>query len=877
MNSSTNFYKMSASETLSHFKVDKALGLSLKEVTSLQETYGENTLTKKSAPTNWKIFIRQLKSVIVFLLLSAALVSSFLGQWIEATSIFTVLVINTLIGFITEYKAVSSMESLRLIGRTTTNVLRDGFLTSVSADKLVPGDIVILEAGDMVTADMRIIECSKLSVDESILTGESVAVEKKEEALSEDAILAERNNMLFKGTFLTRGTAKALVVATAMQTEIGKITKITQEASEESTPLEERLDKLGQQLVWISLLIGVIVALSGLISGKPLLLMFKTAVALAISTIPEGLPIVATMALAKGMWRMAGQNALVNKLSAVETLGATSIIFTDKTGTLTENKMVVNSFYIDQGLQEIKEAQVSDPSIQKSLEIGVLCNNASIEAKAADSFIGDPMEVALLNVGKKFGLIQSELLKKYPQIREEAFDPHTRMMATFHQDELDILVAVKGAPESVFKASSQFHNESNEVPFEEKLNLWLERNQEMANNGLRVLALAYKRAANKDEDPYKNLTFVGLVGISDPARPEIKNALAKCQSAGIRIIMVTGDQAGTAKKIAKDINLVPEGELEIIRGDELGEKDLWSKALLEKLNSISIFSRVSPQQKLDLIQHYQQQNHVVAMTGDGVNDAPALRKADIGVAMGLRGTQVAREAADMVLKDDSFNTIVMAIEQGRVIFSNIKRFVLYLLSCNISEVLIVSLASIINAPLPILPLQILFLNLVTDVFPALALGMGEGDKSYLERPPRVKSESVLEKEEWKQIAGHGLVITTSVLLVFFYIIKGPNAENAVTVAFLTLGFAQVFHVFNMRQPNSKFLVNEITRNPHIWGAILICTFLLLAAVYIPGLAKILSLNTPTIEEWYLIAILSLIPLFIGQLALLLNPWIQKKN
>ncbi len=875
MDSSSSFWQKSELETLKYFQVDPSTGLNDNETTIRQKKFGLNILTEKKLTSKISILIRQFKSIIVFLLISAAIVSFVLGQWIEGFSIIFVLLINALLGFMTEYKAVRSMEALKLMGRTTTNILRNGKFISVDAEQLVPGDIVVLEAGDMITADIRIIESSKLAADESVLTGESVPVEKSTGQIKSDVILAEKTNMLFKGTFLTRGSAKGVVVTTGMQTELGKIAKITQDANEEITPLEERLDKLGQQLVWISIFIGIFVAISGILSGKTIMLMFTTAVALAVSTIPEGLPIVATMALAKGMWRMASKNALVNKLSAVETLGATSIIFSDKTGTLTENKMVVRSYYLDDGYCEIDDQDKTiSPSLEKCLEIGILCNNASIDPDSPNSSIGDPMEVALLNIGHKLKLPSKEdYLKKYPELREEAFDPDGRMMATYHDYQNKILVAVKGAPESVIGSCSFFYKDGNPLNLDPATkDLWLTRNQEMADDGLRVLALAYKYVHDKEENPYEELIFTGLVGIADPARPKIKESIKKCQSAGIRIIMVTGDQAGTAKKIARDIDLATDANLDIIKGDELGARVQWNENLKKKLNSTAIFSRVSPQQKLDLIQYYQDQKYVVAMTGDGVNDAPALKKADIGIAMGKRGTQVAREAADMVLKDDSFETIVLAIQQGRIIFSNIRRFVVYLLSCNISEVLIVSIAAIVNAPLPILPLQILFLNLVTDVFPALALGMGEGDSSYLERPPREETESVISREKWWFIGGHGLVITVSVLMVFFFTLNGlyGNTSSAVTVAFLTLGFAQLFHVFNMRQPKSNFFYNEITRNPYVWGAIVVCTILLLGAVYIPGLSKILSLIQPSSEEWFLIICFSLIPLLIGQMTLAIN-------
>ncbi len=846
-------------------------GLSTQTVLAKQQTSGKNILVLRQPVSVLSILYQQVKSIIVILLLTAAIISFFLGQWIEALSVLIVLVINTFIGFITEYKAIRSMEALRKLGKTTSTVLRDGSYKTIDADELVPGDIINFEAGDIISADARIIRASRLSADESSLTGESVPIEKDTEIISADTILAERKNMLYRGTFLTNGSGSAIVTATGMQTEIGKIAKVTQEAHDELTPLEKRLESLGKKLIWISLAIAFFVAISGILSGKDLYLMLETAVALAVASIPEGLPIVATIALAKGMWHLAKKNVLVNKLSAVETLGATSIILTDKTGTLTENKMSLSQVSTLKKSYHESEFEMlrQERELVECLKIAVLCNNAILNHEIQGGAAGDPMEIALLTGATKAKIFKPQLLEDFPELKEEAFSPESRMMATYHQAKENIFVAVKGAPEAIIKKAKFIQDADQIKEIDNDIRIRLEQlNMQLAQQGLRVIAVASKQVKNTEEAPYENLTFQGFLGLLDPARADIQDSIAKCHKAGIRVAMATGDQAHTAKKIAKDVELDASKQYLVLTGKELGEQENWNDTLKENLANTAVFSRVSPTQKLNLIEFFQKNNFVVAMTGDGVNDAPALKKADIGVAMGLRGTQVARDAADMILGDDKFTSIILAIKQGRIIFSNIQKFVIYLLSCNISEVLIVSIATIVNAPLPLLPLQILFLNLVTDVFPALALGMGEGDETYLYRPPRKKEDTVIGQRKWYLIFFYGGLITLSVLAAYFITLNGSydNASTAVTVSFLTLGFAQVFHVFNMRLTKSNIIFNDITKNSYIWGAVLLCFVLLLGAVYISYLREILSLCELSKNEWLTVGIFSLLPLLIGNIA-----------
>jgi Ca2+-transporting ATPase len=837
------------------------------------------------------IFVNQFKNLIVLMLTAATALAFAFGQWLEGISIAVAIAINAIIGFLTEWNAVRSMEALQRMSRVSAKVRRDGQIQEVLSEQLVPGDIVLVEGGDIVSADLRLLEASRLQADESALTGESVPVQKTIDPLDADTPLAERINILFKGTAVTGGSGEGVVVATGMKTELGRISSLAEEAEEEETPLERRLNRLGHKLIWVTLAIAIFVGISGIIVGKEILLIIETAIALAVAAIPEGLPIVATIALARGMWRMARHNALMNRLSAVETLGATSIICTDKTGTLTENRMTVKRIALPADAPEpIREIEVNggdrqasrfyldgnplDPSDQsdlcEALETGVLCNNASLDRNAPgemDRAVGDPLEVALLAAGRKAEIERDEILDALPEVREEAFDPELKMMATFHRQNCDFRVAVKGSPEAVLGVCSSIRTEAGDRPLaEDDQKGWLDRNDRLAEEGLRVLALGTKTVETDETDPYEQLTFLGLVGLLDPPREDVHDAIASCQDAGIRVIMVTGDQPVTARNIGLAVGLIDDPGARVVHGREIEGSGQLSKGDCEKLLGAQIFARVTPKQKLDLIGLHQRNGSIVAMTGDGVNDAPALKKADIGVAMGRRGTQVAREAADMVLKDDAFKTIVVAIEQGRAIFDNIRKFILYLLSGNVSEIMIVAFALLVGAPLPILPLQILYLNMLSDVFPALALGVGKGDSSKMERPPRDSKEPILTDQHWLAIGGYGALITLAVLGAFalaFTWLHGETKE-AVTVSFLTLAFARLWHVFNMRDRGSPLVRNDVTRNPFVWGALALCTGLLLAAVYVPGLSLVLEMAQPDPRGWGLILGMSLIPWGVGQ-------------
>ena len=880
------FWPLTVDETMDRLGVSRQQGLDRRQIQRRLRKYGPNRLRQAQKKSIIQILVNQLKSLIVALLAVAAILSFiFDEEWINGVAIFGVIVVNTVIGFFMELKAIRSMEALHQMERVTAKVRRGGKVVEIAARQLVPGDVAVLEAGDIVSADMRLVFAAKFQANESVLTGESLPVTKQIKPVDEKAVLGDRTNMLFKGTAITRGSAEAVVVATGMGTELGKITDLVQGAKEETTPLEKRLDILGRKLLWVTLLLITVIAVSGIARGREVFTMIETAIALAVAAIPEGLPIVATLALARGMLRMARHNAMVNQLAAVETLGGVSVICTDKTGTLTENRMTVTGMFLANEHVQVGPADtdgravftVNDKAIDprqnerlmNSLEIGILCNNASLEGSqsTASPGVGDPLEVALLVAAQKASIDYEKLNQQYPEEYEDAFDSDTRRMATFNRMDGKYRVAVKGAMETVLECASRVSTEEGSEEIDEKWkSYWLGKNAELTEQGYRVLALADGEAESVEANPYEGLTFLGLVCMEDPAREDVRSAIAACRRAGIRTVMITGDHPSTAASIASSVGLTERGGGNVIVGRDIKAYEEMTDEDRQLYRDTTVFARVSPKQKLDLIAVHQGFGDIVAMTGDGVNDAPALKKADIGVAMGLRGTQVARQAADMVLKDDAFSTIVVAAEQGRVIFENIRKFIVYLLSCNISEIMVVFAASIVGAPLPILPLQILFLNLVTDVFPALALGAGRGNPGLMDKPPRPSSEPILSKRGWYSVFGYGTLITFSVLLAFGLAFRmlGMEDRQAVTVSFLTLAMAQLWHVFNMRAGETSLFRNEIVENAYVWAALGLCVILLLAAVYVPLLSGVLELTDPGPSGWLLVAAASSITFFIGQ-------------
>ncbi|MGE0553203.1 MAG: cation-translocating P-type ATPase [Gemmatimonadales bacterium] len=829
---------------------------------------GPNRLREPERLSPWRVLARQLTSSMIALLAAAAVAAFLFGDPVDAAAIAACIAINVGIGFALELRAARSVEALRQLGQVTARVRRSGRIREIPAADLVPGDLLIVEAGDLVPADARLVRAALLQADEAVLTGESSPVEKTTEPVPAATPLAERRSMLYGGTLITAGSAEALVVATGTATEIGTIATLTETTPDTTTPLERRLERLGRLLIWVSLGVAGGLTLLGLLVGRDPLLMLETAIALAVATVPEGLPFVATIALARGVWRMAQRNALVRRLSAVETLGAVGVICVDKTGTLTENRMTVTRIVLadaEHRFDAAGTATASDPVLTETLEVGALCNTAGLADAASEQPIGDPLEAALLSAAAHRGIDRTRLLEREPEVRRAAFDPGVRMMATVHRGPAGGRIAVKGAPEAVLARSVSVRTAAGDRALgEAERGRWRERNRELAALGMRVIAIA-TRGGTLDTEPYRDLVLLGLVGLSDPPRSDAAAAIAKARAAGIRVVMVTGDQAATARYVARAVGLADDGT-PILEGAALTDSARLAGEDRERALAASIVARVAPAEKLALVELHQSAGATVAMTGDGVNDAPALKRADIGIAMGRRGTQIAREVADIVLKDDAFATIAAAIEQGRAIFANIRKFVFYLLSCNLSEMMIVGLATVVSLPLPILPLQILFLNLVTDVFPALALGVGAGDPGLMRRPPRPPGEPILTRRQWLRVMAFGALITAAVLGAFAVALFGLGlpVRDAITVSFLTLALAQLWHVFNLRSPGSGLVVNEITQNPFVWAALGLCVAALGLAVYLPSAAALLQLGRPGRAAWVVVAVFSALPLVVGQ-------------
>ncbi len=843
-------------------------GLAAAQVGERLARQGSNRLPGTGPEPGWRILLAQTKSMVAALLGLASAGAFLAGQTGEGVAILVVLALNTGLGFFTELRARRSIEGLRRLGQAQATVRRDGVLARIAADDLVPGDMVLVEGGDVVAADLRLLEASRLEVDESALTGESLPVGKTVEAIAEpELVVAERRNLLFRGTAVTRGSAAGIVIATGAATELGRIAGLVEHARAPATPFERRLAELGRQLAGFAFAAAALVAIVGWWRGSPAYLALQSALALAIAAVPEGLPVVATVAQARAVWRMARRNALVKRLGAIEALGATSVILTDKTGTLTENRIAAVCLWSHGGRVEIhrrggetrflRQGSPIDPTreqaLRRALEVGVLCGNAELSGSGP---VGDPLEVALLELGAAAGLERKALLATQREVREVAFNSSAQWMATYHEDGAGLRVAVKGSPESVLALCGLIAGPSGDEPLEAQRELWLERNRELAGSGLRVLGLA-DGAAGDTESPLGGLTFLGLVGLLDPPREEVAPALAACRRAGIRVVMVTGDQAPTARYVAEAVGMLEPGARVVSAGASAFGPDVTGAAIV---------ARAGPERKLELLAAHRGTGAVVAMTGDGVNDAPALELADVGIAMGLRGTQVAREAADIVLEDDRFSTLVAAIEQGRVVFDNVRSFTVYLLACNLSEILVVGAAAA-SQRLLLSPLQVLFLNLVTDVFPAFALGLAEGGPGVLLRPPRRARAPIVGGRRWLVVLAHGAILTAATLGAFA-LAAGPLGLSdgaSSSVAFLTLAFAQIAYVFEVRRVRSP-VRNEVTRNPWVWAAVGLCILLLVLAAEWAALARWLAVSPPGAWGWRVAVAMGLLPLAVIELA-----------
>lgn len=866
---SKDLHSLSVEEILSEFNVDPNKGLASSEVKSRLEEHGYNRLKKRKSKNIGLIFLEQFLDPIIYILAAAMALAYFFGEWLEGTAVLIVILITALIGFFMEWQALRSVEALQKMVETHAHVLRGGKEEQIKAAGLVPGDIVILESGDVIPADCRMLETESFAVKEAILTGESNQIEKSIEGLSGKVALADRKNMLYKGTIAVRGNAKAIVVSTGIKTEIGRISELTSGAKKESTPLEKKLKRLSRWLIWLTLFLALLIIVTGYFQGKDLMLMIETGIALAVAAIPEGLPIVATIALARGMLRLSKRNVIIKKLEAVQTLGETGIICTDKTGTLTENKMSVHHLMLGSSEFPATEAEKfkKEPAFERLIDIGCLCNNSKMKN---GEMAGDAVEIALVEFAAEMGFDYKEIQQKYPRIQEVPFDAEIKKMATVNRVEDNFLVCVKGALEALLESCDLVLTEERPKEFQDK-EKWEKQAELIAAEGMRVLAFAYKESKEEPEKEslMDNLTFVGILGFLDPPRKDIKQAIETYKNAGIRVVMITGDHPDTARKIGEEVGLIPEdapAEM-VIKGSELEEIKTLTEDRQKTLMEAGIFARMVPGQKLDLVEFYQKNKAIVGMLGDGVNDAPALKKADIGIAMGIRGTEAAKEVADVILMDDKFTSTELAIRQGRTIFENIRQFVIFLLSCNLAEIISVALASLSNLPMPLLPLQILFLNLITDVFPALALGVGKGDPNIMKDPPRDPQEPILTKKLWRATVLYGLSITAAVIGVVAYThfemgLSGILVNN---IAFYTLILAQLLNVFNLPRRKISFLKNEVTTNPWVWAASAFSILVMVIVYHVPVMAEALSLVPLSVNHLLVVIVFGTASLVISQI------------
>jgi Ca2+-transporting ATPase len=884
-NQETAFHAMEAEAVLEELDSSPD-GLPVKEAQKRLVRYGTNRIRSKQQKSLFRIFLEQINNPVIYLLSAATVIAFVFGDIPEGIAIIVVIVLNTLIGFFMEVQARTSMEALQKMDKITVTGLRGGELEEINAEELVPGDIILPEAGDIIPADARIIDAAELRVDESPLTGESVPVNKSTEPVSESASLGDHTCMLYKGTSVTGGNGKAVVTATGMETEIGTISKMVSEAEKESIPLNRKLNKLTRSLIWFIGFLAGAFFIAGWLSGKDWYRMLQTAIAWTIAAIPEGLPIVASIALARGMLRLAKQNVIIKKLAAVETLGETTVIFTDKTGTLTENRLTVTEINVPEKEEpldvhhETNRAKIAGienyadlSSIKHIFTISRLCNNAVISGD--DTEDGDPLELSLIRFTRALDHEGEASLAHLDRVNEDPFDSKSKFMATVHRFENgSFYVAGKGAASVVLGRSAKVVRSGGAEEFSEvEKEKWKELDDSISRNGLKSLAFCFKEVSERtaeldSEDFMHDMIFVGLVGFIDPPRREIEGSIEMCHTAGIRPVMVTGDHPGTAGNIARQVGLVkPEEEKQVMTGSELSAMEGELEKLGSRIASTPVFARVDPEQKLDIVEAYQKSGEICAMTGDGVNDAPALKKADIGIAMGKRGTQTASEVSDMVLQDDSFSSIVTAVEQGRIIFGNIRKFVMYQLSYHLAEILLIAVISFTLFELPLLPLQLLFLNLLSDVFPALALGIGKGTGNVMKRPPKDPSEPILNRRSWFTTAYYGIVMAAYVIgayLVSFFILELPP-EQCNDVAFFSLAFTQILHVFNMRDPEEPLINNQITRNRYIWMALALCFAVLSAAYFIPGVRDVLSFQGPGKIGWLIIAAVPVLNLLTIQL------------
>ncbi|MBS1196851.1 MAG: calcium-translocating P-type ATPase, PMCA-type [Proteobacteria bacterium] len=846
-------------------EADASKGLEASEAVVRLEKFGRNHLTEKPPVPAWQRFVDQFKSALIGVLVVAAVVASFVGDIKDSIVILVVVFFNAVLGYFQEQRAEKSLAALKKMLAQKARVRRDGHKLELAAEELVPGDLVLLEAGDKVPADGRLIAAHSLEIDESTLTGESHAVAKTSEAMKDSAApLAERANMAFMNTVVTRGRAEMLVTATGMQTEMGRIAGMMQEEEEGATPLQVQLDGLGKRLAAIAGIVVVLIFILALSRGEALASAALTAITLAVAAIPEGLPAVVTVTLALGMRRMAGQRAIVKRLAAVETLGCTTVICSDKTGTLTLNQMTARAFFYQgrrfavegEGYEAEGKILAEDgatlPELAVLLRSAALCNDSRIRG---GQLIGDPTEGALAALAAKGGVEMDAVVHKCPRIAEIPFDSANKFMATFHHVGEQVMMYVKGAPDVLLERTAALLEESGETALDTaKRERLLAENESMAGRGLRVLMLASRSFAARDFDPdgdlmrhVEGLCLLGLVGIMDPPRPEARDAIALCRTAGIEVKMITGDHRATAVAIARELGLKGEA-LTGADLDAMSEEEL--AACIER---ISVFARVAPEHKVKLVQALQRAGHVVAMTGDGVNDAPALKRADIGIAMGITGTEVTKEAASMVLTDDNFASIVRAVKEGRTIYDNLVKFVRFQLSTNMGALGTVLGASLLALPVPLNPVQILWINIIMDGPPAMALGVDPERKGIMSDPPRRPGSEILNWPRLAKLAFFGLVMTLGTLGMLWHGLQIGSKEHALTMAFTTFVLFQFFNSFNARAEFGSTFTRNFFRNRYLWGALLCVLALQVLAVHWAPAQILFRTTDLSLAEWGLVA------------------------
>ena len=841
-----NYYQLSAEETLKELN-GSTEPLTDEQVREHKEKYGPNELVEGKKKTILQIFLEQYKDFLVIILIIAAIVSGFMGDAESAAVILIVITMNAILGTVQTVKAEQSLASLKKLSGPEAKVLRGGSVVQIPSSEVTVGDIVMLDAGDYIPADGRIIECTSLKVDESALTGESLGVEKMTDVIDQDEVpLGDRVNMVYSGSFVTYGRGSFVVTGIGMETEVGKIASLLKTTSEKRTPLQVNLDQFGQKLsILILVFCGILFGIS-IFRGDDIGDAFLFAVALAVAAIPEALSSIVTIVLSFGTQKMAREHAIMRKLQAVEGLGSVSIICSDKTGTLTQNKMTVEDYYVDDLCIKADDIDLNDPSQSRLLISSILCNDSS---NTDGVEIGDPTETALLNLGTKLGLNPDDVKAKYPRESENPFDSDRKLMATKHTMEGIPTMLVKGAVDVLLDrmTSIQIGNEVRPITAEDRRKIE-DQNQAFSRSGLRVLAFAYKVVSDELEltlDDEYDLTFLGLVAMMDPPRVESQAAVAECKRAGIRPIMITGDHKVTAAAIAKRIGILND-ESEACEGAVI--ENMSDEELKDFVEGISVYARVSPEHKIRIVRAWQDRGNIVAMTGDGVNDAPALKQADIGVAMGITGSEVSKDAAAMVLTDDNFATIVKAVENGRNLYRNIKSAIQFLLSGNFGAILAVLYASITALPVPFAPVHLLFINLLTDSLPAIALGLEPHSQEVMDEKPRPMNESILTKDFLLKIGTEGLSIGVTTMIAFLIGYHGENALLGSTMAFATLCSARLFHGFNCKSDRPVVFSKRVIDNKWLIGAFLLGLVLITAVVMIPGLHNIFQVQTLTITQ-----------------------------